>query len=173
MKNENKWTYRPELHKKNAFTFRDLVDLVNGNIAYAKSIQYRLEWQHPATLIDEDKRDGEVLFIDEQFYFVGQKVKIHQAVDDCCREDLIGLVGTIQTFITDKKNEYYGMMSVRFELGDVNSFWKHGDVNSYWPEEVIFADSLTFTGKLWDVLYSECLTSHSKVDKIEEMLTNL
>jgi len=163
MKNENKWTYTPEFHKKNAFTFRDLVDLVNGNIAYAKSIQKRLEWQHPATLIDQDKRDGEVLFIDEQFYFVGQKVKIHQAVDDCCREDLIGLVGTIQTFITDKKNEYYGMMSVRFELGDVDSFW---------PEEVIFADSLTFTGKLWDVLYSECLTSHSKVDKIEEMLIN-
>ena len=163
MKNENKWTYTPELHKKNAFTFRDLVDLVNGNIAYAKSIQNRLEWQHPATLIDEDKRDGKVLFIDEQFYFVGQKVKIHQAVDDCCREDLIGLVGTIQSFITDKKNVCYGMMSVRFELGDVDSFW---------PEEVIFADSLTFTGKLWDVLYSECLTSHSKVDKIEEMLIN-
>jgi hypothetical protein len=172
MKNKNKWTYTPELHKKNTFTFRDLVDLVNGNIAYAKSIQNRLEWQHPATLIDEDKRNGEALFINEQFYFVGQKVKIHQAVDDCCREDLIGLVGTIQSFVTDKKNGFYGMMSVRFELGDVNSYWKLGDVNSYWPEEVIFADSLTFTGKLWDVLYSESLTSHSKVDKIEEMLIN-
>ena len=163
MKNKNKWTYTPELHKKNAFTFRDLVDLVNGNIAYAKLIKSRLNGQHPATLIDEDKRYGEVLFIDEQFYFVGQKVKIHQSVDDCCREDLIGLVGTIQSFITDKKNEGYGMMSVRFELGEVDSFW---------PEEVIFADSLTLTGKLWDVLNSEGLTSHSKVDKIEEMLTN-
>ena len=162
MKNKNKWTYTPELHKKNAFTFRDLVDLVNGNIAYAKLIKSRLNGQHPATLIDEDKRYGEVLFFNEQFYFVGQKVKIHQAVEDSCREDLIGLVGTIQSFITDKQNEGYGMMSVRFELGDVGS---------YWPEEVIFADSLTFTG-LWDVLYSECLTSHSKVDKIEEMLIN-
>jgi len=163
MKNENKWTYTPDIIKKPAFTFRDLVNLVNGNIAYAKLIKSRLNGQHPATLIDEDKRDGEVLFIDEQFYFVGQKVKIHQAVGHSCREDLIGLVGTIQSFVTDKKNEYYGMMSVRFELGDVGS---------YWPKEVIFADSLTFTGKLWDVLYSECLTSHSKVDKIEEMLTN-
>ena len=141
MKNKNKWTYTPELHKKNTFTFRDLVDLVNGNIAYAKLIKSRLNGQHPATLIDEDKRYGEVLFFNEQFYFVGQKVKIHQAVGDSCREDLIGLVGTIQSFITDKKNGLYGMMSVRFELGNVNLFW---------PEEVIFADSptfLTFTGK--------------------------
>ena len=132
MKNENKWTYTPEWPRRATFTFRDIVDLVNGNVSYAKLIKSRLNGQNPCTLIDEDKRNGEALFIDEKYYFVGQEVQISPVANNYCREDIIGQTGTIQSFITDKQNEGYGMMSVRFENGDVDSFW---------PEEVICAVS--------------------------------
>ena len=36
------------------YTAKDIIELCRGDAEYAKDIFYRLDWQHPSTLIDED-----------------------------------------------------------------------------------------------------------------------
>lgn len=49
----NEVVYIPE-HGENKYTKSDFLDLCDEDLQAAQTLLYRLEWQHPETLVQED-----------------------------------------------------------------------------------------------------------------------
>lgn len=60
--------YIPEnAHHGEIYTWKDFINAANGNVEYALSLRERVEWEFPETLIQEDVKQKEVIFIKNQF----------------------------------------------------------------------------------------------------------
>lgn len=67
--------YTPELAENDEETITgvEILELCKGNVQYCLAIMNRIEWQHPATLIDEDLNEGEIILVEGQYVMTNGK----------------------------------------------------------------------------------------------------
>ena len=89
--------YVPELTEEDddeGYTANDIIELCGGDVEYAKDIFYRLDWQHPSTLIDEDE-----MYADEEEACMTTEEKMQVTMQDANYQAMTMAAGKISELL--------------------------------------------------------------------------
>ncbi len=122
------WKYTPE-NTGESLNIWDILDLCDGNFKYADLVASRVEWQHPATLIDEDQCEGEEI--------PGAPTIVVYIIGGCLQwvsNNIPGLRIGVLDGDTENSDGSDGVHTIVFSDGPEEVYCYHGDVNEFNPE---------------------------------------